>query len=165
MKDPCPPLPPAGRPPPNRALRLTFSPPDTRGRCWLRCHPREETNSQLPQLLCALIQIQTPSGSFSLAELMSFACTLGAEKSRRASARAWGQAVAGLPATKTYAMGIPQMWAGGTSGQTHAALLFSYLARALLFGEDFLGHRSKTLFWTHVTMTAWANNGARADLY
>lgn len=133
MKDPCPPLPPAGRPPPNRALRLTFSPPDTRGRCWLRCHPREETNSQLPQLLCALIQIQTPSGSFSLAELMSFACTLGAEKSRRASARAWGQAVAGLPATKTYAMGIPQMWAGGPdcgqAGQVdkHAPLFFSHI--------------------------------------
>lgn len=69
---------------------------------------------------------------------VSFACTLGAEKSRRASVRAFWQAVAGLAAIKTYAMGIPQMQAEGSDcgqpGQLDKGLLFEGVAE--LFSQN-----------------------------
>lgn len=72
-----------------------------------------EMNSQLPLLLCDLLHIQSPSWSFQLAGLMSFACTLGAEKSGRASVRALWQVVACLPSRPT-TMGLSQMQAEGS---------------------------------------------------
>lgn len=151
---------PAMRLLPNQALRPTFPPSDTRGRCWLRCHNVQSTApASLRRAPHSKSQLEfsigradgcVPLGARSLGEHVSGLCDRGWPASHQ------GLHIGNSPKVVRRF----RLWAARESGQMRTAFFPRAWLKPFSWVKHFWVTHLKTPFWTHISMTAWANHDA-----